>query len=57
MCEYLRIGLTEDPYVREVASMALSAPLPPGWEEVEDDVGNLLFRWAGYLPVTNKSLP
>jgi hypothetical protein len=44
MCEYLQIGSNEDPSVREVAYMALSAPLPPGWEEVEDDMGNLVFR-------------
>lgn len=46
MCEYLRIGPNEDPYIRDVACMALSAPLPPGWEEMEDDMGNLLFKWV-----------
>lgn len=44
MCEYLHIGENEDPYVREVATMALNAPMPDGWEEVEDDAGNLMFR-------------
>lgn len=47
MCEYLRIGSGEDPYVREVAVMALSAPLPPGWEEAEDEMGNPMFKCVG----------
>ncbi|KAF5828929.1 hypothetical protein DUNSADRAFT_16821 [Dunaliella salina] len=44
MCEYFRIRSDEDPYVREVARMALSAPLPPGWEEAVDETGSLMFR-------------
>ena len=44
MCTYLGVAEEEDPYVREVAQMALSAPLPDGWEEVEDDNGNVTFE-------------
>ena len=43
MCAYLGVGGGEDPYVVEVARMAISAPLPPGWEEGEDEAGNPLF--------------
>ena len=44
MCAYLRVEPTEDPYVRDVAQMAISAPLPVGWQEAEDDRGNIVFR-------------
>jgi hypothetical protein len=40
---YLRIRRDEDPYVREVAAMAISAPLPDGWSETEDQNGNNVF--------------
>lgn len=31
---YLNIKEGEDPYLWQVAEMALSAPLPPEWDEV-----------------------
>ncbi|KAG2449345.1 hypothetical protein HYH02_005500 [Chlamydomonas schloesseri] len=53
MCAYLGVGGGEDAYVVEVARMAISAPLPPGWEEGEDDDGNPLFSNA----VTGETQP
>lgn len=44
MCRYLGVGREDDPYVREVAQMAVSAPVPDGWEEAEDDDGNPMFQ-------------
>lgn len=44
MCAYLKIDPEEDAYVKEVAHMAISAPLPDGWEEAEDEQGGAAFR-------------
>jgi hypothetical protein len=44
MCAYLKIDPSEDAYVKEVAHMAISAPLPEGWEEAEDEQGGAAFR-------------
>lgn len=38
MAKYLGIKPSEGPYLQEVARMAISAPLPSGWEEVEEEV-------------------
>ncbi len=46
MCAYLGVAGEEDPYVVEVARMAISAPLPPHWEEGEDEAGNPAFMWV-----------
>lgn len=43
MCAYLGIEEGEDAYVKEVARMAISAPLPPHWQEQEDAEGNVVF--------------
>lgn len=43
MFTYLGIGSLEDPYVKEVAQMAISAPMPEGWQEVENNKGNVVF--------------
>ena len=44
MCAYLGIDPTEDAYVKEVAHHAISAPLPGGFEEAEDETGAPAFR-------------
>lgn len=59
MCEYLHITPDDHAWVREVAHMALSAPMPDGWEELEDDTG-YVFRcvWAclgGWEPGSSTS--
>lgn len=46
MCEYLGVVPGEDPYLVEVAAMAINAPLPDGWEEVDGEDGTAVFRWA-----------
>lgn len=38
MAKYLGIKPSEGPYIQEVARMAINAPLPEGWEEVEEEV-------------------
>lgn len=43
MCAYLGIKPEEDAYVKEVAQMAISAPLPDGWAEEDDDDGSPIF--------------
>ncbi len=43
MCTYLGISEEEDPYVVEVAHMAINAPLPDAWTEGEDPSGNPVF--------------
>ncbi len=43
MCSYLGVDPDEDPYVLEVAHMAVNAPLPEGWSEGEDNAGHPLF--------------
>jgi hypothetical protein len=35
---YLGIKQDEDPYIWQVAQMALCAPLPPGWTETVTEV-------------------
>eukprot|EP00877_Chromochloris_zofingiensis_P011248 jgi/Chrzof1/6377/Cz18g08030.t1 len=45
MGEYFGVKPGEDPYIWEVAEMALSAPLLPEWTEVMDDPsGQVMFR-------------
>lgn len=47
MGEYFGVKPGEDPYIWEVAEMALSAPLLPEWTEVMDDPsGQVMFRCA-----------
>ncbi|EFJ49115.1 kinesin-like protein [Volvox carteri f. nagariensis] len=44
MCAYLGINPSQDdPYILEVARLAISAPLPAHWVEAEDDDGNPMF--------------
>lgn len=48
MLAYFGISEEEDIYVQEVAELALAAPTPTGWEEVEDpNTGNVKYR-CGY---------
>eukprot|EP00798_Chlamydomonas_sp_ICE-L_P015868 gene15868-21996_t len=52
MCAYLGVGPDEDPYVREVGQMALSAPVPDGWVEVTDESAPVP---EGWVEVTDES--
>ena len=36
MAEYFNVDLEEEPYLAECVKMAVGAPLPPGWVELED---------------------
>lgn len=36
MAAYLHIKPHEGQYIRQVAEMALCAPLPPGWKQVQE---------------------
>lgn len=48
MADYLEIREDDPPQVREVARMAINAPLPPGWEDVSDEAnGEAAFRNTG----------
>ena len=38
MAGYFGMKPDENAYIREVARMAISAPLPPGWTEVEKEI-------------------
>ncbi len=45
MADYLEVTSEDPPSVREVARMAINAPLPPGWEDVSDEAaGDAAFR-------------
>ena len=47
MATYLGIEESEDPFVLEVARMAVSAPLPPQWTEIVDRGDNVvLYRYT-----------
>ena len=47
MAIYLGIEESEDPFVLEVARMAVSAPLPPQWTEIVDRGDNVvLYRYT-----------
>jgi len=46
MASYFGILPSEDPYVREVAELALSCPLPEGWAEEVAPSGEPLYTCA-----------
>ncbi len=46
MGAFFGIHEDEDLYIWDVASMALSAPLMPGWAEEEDESGQPSFKWV-----------
>lgn len=49
MAEYMEVQLDEPAEVLGVVRAAVSAPLPPGWEEYLDADGDSAFRCASVL--------
>ncbi|GMH39482.1 hypothetical protein BSKO_07380 [Bryopsis sp. KO-2023] len=59
MAAYFGVKPSENAYIREVARMAISAPLPPGWTEVEKEIVEdgvtdtiILFKYGDMLVAT-----
>ena len=52
MADYMDVKLDEADHVLEVVRAAVSAPLPPGWEEYLDAGGDTCFRCVRAHPPT-----
>ena len=46
MAEYLGIDMDTETGLLDVARMAVAAPIPPGWQQLDNDDGFAVFRFA-----------
>ena len=46
MAEYLGIDPDSEPELLDIARMAVAAPIPPGWQQVDDADGFTTFRYV-----------
>ena len=44
MAEYLGIDMDTEPGLLDIAKMAVAAPTPPGWQQVDSAEGDAVFR-------------
>lgn len=46
MAEYLGIDMDTETGLLDIARMAVAAPIPPGWQQLDNDDGFAVFRFG-----------